>query len=746
MHGAACRVIAGIASAAITVAPVAGGALAQDRGARVEALSEAADDPVMLTADELTYDREADTVTAAGKVEINQAGRILLADSVIYHRTTGNVVAKGNVSLLEPTGDVVFADYVELTDRMRDGVVEHIRIRMADDSRFAANYARRTDGNRTVMSRAVYSPCELCESDPTRAPLWQVKAAEVTHDQAAQEVEYKDAFLEMWGVPVLYTPYLAHPDPTVVRRSGLLAPTWGSDTELGYLLKVPYYYTFGPDEDVTIAPIVASKKGLVMSGEYRRLFEHGRIEMEGSGAVIDRREGDTIHGDEFRGHIKVRGGFDFDETWRSRFDIGRATDKTYLRKLDFENPSTLRSTAKVEGFTENSYTAISAFTVQELRDDVSGEATPSAAPNFWYNFATDPGAGGQIWTIDANALALYRGDGPESRRVSVQGGWNRPFRTAGGHLFEVALTMRGDLYSVNDVPDENGPPGDTFDGSVARLFPQAVADWRYPLARSVGNGTIVIEPRASVVASPNGQNTDHIPNEDSLDIEFDDANLFLGNRYPGLDRVDGGIRFNYGTRAGLYGDDGRRAVLTIGQSVRTNDRGDFPDGSGLEDQLSDVVGSVVVSPGRHLDLLYRFRFDKDDLTARRSELGLRAGIPEFRIDADYVRLKNIRTFGDLFEDREQVNAMVSSRFTRDWSGFVRHQRDLTGNEALLSQAGVRYSDECFLFEASFTRSHTSDSELRRSDALLFRLVFKNLGEISSQQGLGEERRTAPMEP
>ena len=235
------------------------------------------DAPVLFKADQLRNEQKIGLVVATGNVEFTQNGRTLLADSVTYNRRTDTVTANGNISLLEPTGEVVFADYIELTGNMRDGVIENMRVRMSDNSRIAAAGGRRIGGMRTEFRKAVYSPCELCEKDPTRAPIWQVKASRVSHDQETKDVTYRNAFLEFYGIPVMYTPYLSHPDPTVERRTGFLVPTYGSDSELGTLVSTPYYFDIAPNMDATVTPIVTTNEGVVGSGEFRhRLHPSGQ--------------------------------------------------------------------------------------------------------------------------------------------------------------------------------------------------------------------------------------------------------------------------------------------------------------------------------------------------------------------------------------------------------------------------------------------------------------------------------------
>jgi LPS-assembly protein len=180
--------------------------------------------PMLMNADDLRYDESTGVVTARGNIELSQGERVLIADLVSYNRTTDTVTAIGNVSLMEPNGEVLFSNYAVLQNELKTGVIENLRVLLSDGSRVAANHAERTAGGRKIMEQGVFSPCSLCRKDPTRAPLWQIKANKIIHHETRNDIEYRGAVLEMFGVPVLYTPYLVHPDPTVDRRSGLLAP------------------------------------------------------------------------------------------------------------------------------------------------------------------------------------------------------------------------------------------------------------------------------------------------------------------------------------------------------------------------------------------------------------------------------------------------------------------------------------------------------------------------------------------
>ena len=146
-----------------------GGGPPQDRNA-----------PVVFRADEIEYDDQLALTIARGHVEISQSGQVLLADTVSYNQRTDTITASGNVSLSQPTGEIVFADFIELRDSMNDAFAKNVRMLLNDRSRLAANTARRTNGNRTELKRGVYSPCDLCREDPSAPPIWPVSYTHLT--------------------------------------------------------------------------------------------------------------------------------------------------------------------------------------------------------------------------------------------------------------------------------------------------------------------------------------------------------------------------------------------------------------------------------------------------------------------------------------------------------------------------------------------------------------------------------------
>ena len=120
------------------------------------------DQEVTFSSAQLDYDSDADIVTAGGDVRMLRAGNRLRADKVIWNRKTGEVRAEGKVAVTNPGGDVAYADSAELTDTLKDGVIENLLLVLEDGGRLAAVHGVRVNGV-TTLDKAAYTPCAVVD-------------------------------------------------------------------------------------------------------------------------------------------------------------------------------------------------------------------------------------------------------------------------------------------------------------------------------------------------------------------------------------------------------------------------------------------------------------------------------------------------------------------------------------------------------------------------------------------------------
>lgn len=697
------------------------------------------ENPVFLEADEVSIDEALSTTTARGNVRIIRQMKtginILQADVITFNEKTHFVTASGNVSILSPEGDVYKATYLELTDDFKEGFIKTIHLLTKDNRRMAAVSAERTDEKITTFSKAIYSPCNLCKEHPETPPLWQIKAIRVVRDEIKGDIDYHDAWLEFDGVPVFYTPYLSHPDPSIKRRSGFLTPYLGMSRDLGAFTGVPYYYVLNDSQDMTITPLFFTKQAPLLIGEYRQRFSNGAWEFLGS--ITDSKKTSASSqsisrtSKTLRGHVQTKGILNLNDIWRTGFTVNRASDPTYVRRYSFTNvetpqTSSLDSTVYAEGFYDKSYALLQGYSFQPTRQNHPQSQSPLILPLASYAYVGPQGEKGDHFFSNSSLAAITRRVGTNMQRLSVEGGWELPFKGGIGDLYTLTTSLRGDAYNISRFNTGNST---TFKGEKARLFPQATLDWKYPLFNRTSSIPMLIEPNLQFVAAPKGLNNSKIPNEDSLDFEFDETNIFSRDRFPGLDLIDSGQRFNYGTTFEFYPKKIKSLSFFLGQSYQFTQNKFIPQGVGIHRGFSDIIGNFVINPDADTKFRYRVLWDKDNMRARRNEVGVDFGPPVFRVGANYLfSAKN--SLDTSFNGKEQISASLGSQFTKYWRGIIQGSRDLGKKGGNLAQSyGIVYEDECFIFKTSLIRTFYQDRDIQPDNIVLFSFTFKTLGEV-----------------
>ncbi|MFN8704536.1 MAG: LPS-assembly protein LptD [Rhodospirillales bacterium] len=707
--------------------------LAAASDSQAQSLRDTSDAPALVRANEIQVDDDLGWVVARGQVEISQGDRLLKADTLTYNRRTNVVTASGGVMLLDPAGDVAFADFVELTSDMRDGTIRNLRAMLTDQSRFAAVTARRADGSKTVMRRATYSPCEPCEKDPTRAPMWQLRAERITHDKAAKEISYDNAWLEVAGVPVAYTPYIAHPDGTEKRKSGFLIPDISSSSKVGTMVATPYYWTLGPSADMTVTPIVLTNDLPILAGEYREHARNGKVQFNGA-LMRTRREGEGF-GDT-RGYASGKGRFDIDADWRWGFDFARATDKTFLdryrlrQRFAFLNQDVFESRLYTEGFRDRGYAVLQGLSFQGLRPEDSLERSPQVLPAGAYSWTGEPGAMGGRFGFDANTVSIYRRNGVRTQRASAVGGWTLPYTTRTGEVYTVSATVQTDIFNTDNIDTRGGGYRPTENGFQSRVLPQLGVSWSYPLVRSNGAARLLVEPVAGAFAAPNLGDQRNLPNEDSLGLTFDDTNLLRPNRFTGYDRAEGGVRTIYGLNSEYSNVWNQRFGAFLGQQFRYKSESAAPAGSGIDTRFSDITGRFNATPHPWLSTSYRFQIDNASRELLRSVTSASLGPTALRYSLSHSRLDRALQPTALVSVN-QLGHGLSAAFDENWRIQGRVIQAL-GNDSgiLIAGATLFYEDDCFIWGIDFTRRNIGRDEIPPDTAILFRIALRNLGELS----------------
>ena len=403
----------------------------------------------------------------------------------------------------------------------------------------------------------------------------------------------------------------------------------------------------------------------------------------------------------------------------------------------------LTSQVFLEGFGQGSYARTDMRFYQSVQTGSSAPLLPTVLPRTQYSyFGEQDGLGGRT-TVDVGAFNLLRGAGTSDERVNLSTGWSRPFSGPIGDLYNLSFNVDSALYDshgLNLFPNYSN----IQTADAAQAMPTVSLEMRLPLVRNTGDGwgSQIIEPIAKLMVSPNGSSyrAGRIPNEDSLDTDFSDANLFDRNRNGGTDRLEGGVRLAMGTQATWNFPSGAKLQGMIGESFRLSPDPYMLAQSGLQGTMSDIVTRQTFTPGNTFDITARERFSHDTLKPTFADLIGSAGPDWLRFSGGYIYATSTplnyynqpptaaASILDLNTPRNEVSFGGSTKIA-PWKVGVSARRDLQLNKMVSIDANVAYEDECFIFAISFYKRYFSINGDHGDSGLMFNITLKTVGEF-----------------
>jgi LPS-assembly protein len=699
----------------------------------------ASEQTIEFSADQVAYDSDSDVVTATGEVRMNREGNYLAADRVVWDRKSGQVHAEGNVVLLTPQGDKIVGETVQLTDTLRDGTVDNLMVVLEGGARLAAARAVRT-GDITTLENAIYSPCPVTTSTgcPKR-PSWAITAAKVIDDPATKRVRFIGGHLQLFGINLPLLPIFNISRGTE-GATGWLAPDFSVSSRKGFEIAEPYHWQIGPNRDLTLTPHVYTGVFPALEGKYRQLDKWGAFQVGGFftyGTIesIDPEVTSTRKG--FRGYFEANGKAQLNPLWSITTSLRAASDKTLTRRYDITNDDRLRNVINAERISPDSYISIAGWAFEGLRAEDRQKQIPIALPAIDAHFRKEGLLGG-VLQIQGNSLAILRIDGQDTQRAFASAEWDLRRLTPWGQELTLTAYARGDVYHTDDATSTPVPIYAGTNGWHTRAIGALAADVKWPFIGPLLGGIQRLVPRVQVVLTPPTSNID-IPNEDARSIDLEDSNLFALNRFPGYDRWEDASRITYGVDWSL--DRPNLSIQsTIGQSYRIVDRpGIFPQGTGLTDRWSDIVGRTSIRYGRLIDVTHRFRIDKDNFAVRRNEIDLTVGTTQTYAQLGYLKLnRNVDPTIEDLRDVEELRVAGRVLFNRYWSVFAAGVVDLTdaredplsvadGWEPVRERVGIQYEDDCLEVGLTWKRDYERIGTFRAGNRFGIHLALKGIG-------------------
>ena len=695
----------------------------------------AAGTKVDVAADRIVFDSSTKIATATGTVRITYGPYTLVASKVVYDQDDGSFKANGSVELREPNGNILQAYTVDLHNKFKEGFARHVRALLSNDVTIRSDYVMRTADGITVFERASYTACKDCATR-SGAALWEITTERTVHDGNTKTLYHTNPTFRFAGVPLAWLPYAEQPDPTVKRRTGFLLPEFKSGRVYGVGVVTPYFWELGPSADLTFSPVWTTRQGPVADLEYRQALQSGEYNIRGYG-VYQLKKDDPPDDARLRGAVASKGDFKLNDNWDWGWDGTYASDKMFLDHYDFDKRTIANNEAYIVGMADRNYFSAQALHYRSLSLEEDQGTLPTALPyiNSEYTF-NNAVLGGELG-LDWSAYSIARDDaqtpfsnihqGTDQTRAVANLHWQNQMITDLGQVVTPFARLRSDLYiSENVFPS-------TEKEVTSRLLPSVGVDMRWPFIASFDTGQSIVTPVFQAIASTDEADREKIGNEDAISVNFDSSNLFLQDRFTGLDRYEGGSRSNVGLLYTYLGENGGFAKVSIGESFHIGGKNSFDLGSGLDGTKSDLVGAVTVQPWENLGVSYQARVEEDFSQINVQEAFANYSFNRLSGSLGYIYYDSALDATSL-DAMERFQADGSYRFSEAWSLFGGFSYDLINDQFRSKRAGLAFDCDCMAASLTYTETNPVDPLASTDHTLKVSVELRTIGKTSLSAG------------
>lgn len=546
-----------------------------------------ADTPVHIIADRVDYDRAAETIELTGAVEVTQEGQRLEAQRSTYDRRSGDIHAESEV-FLDARGLRIQGDRADYNLIERTGRIDSARYRLSGDANLlgTAETAEILAEGKSRYRNITYTTCPPGNAD------WSIRARDLKLDQVSGMGSARHARIRIGKVPILYTPYLSFPIDDR-RRTGFLIPSFGSSSNTGTDITIPFYWNIAPNMDATISPRIMSTRGLMLGTQFRHLSRVQELEINAEILPEDRRARD----DGVRGALRLLQTGRLGERWSSAVDVSSVSDDRFFQ--DFGNRLDVTSLRNLEQRGDLTYAGDGWRVLSRLQQFQTIDDSIAAANR---PYAQMPHIELDVFPKRWNDLIEYRLDAQYdffdhgskvhgSRMVAIPS-VRLPLRRGFGHLIPQAR-LYSSLYELTD----------TTPGQAARqsyLVPSLDVDGTLIFERETdwlgATALQTLEPRLYYVLST-FENQSDAPLFDTGLLDFSFASLFRPNRFTGYDRIGDENRLTFGLTSRTIGTESGWELFraSVGQIYYFQDRRVQLLGTEEEDELQSSVATELAA-------------------------------------------------------------------------------------------------------------------------------------------------------
>ena len=726
-----------------------------------------------FSADKLTYSQDNNIIEATGNVVAkNNEGKQISADKIIYNRSNQQLNTFGNSKLTDEKIGTLFAERFEynldkqsiLADRKvkfidKDKNTYYFSKLNSDDKfneiigtdisaelnkellksgdkfnefiepRFSGKSAT-LKNNITIVQDAQFTTCKRT-NEAEGCAYWNLKAGQLIHDKEQKKLTYKNVSLDLNSIPVIYVPYFSHPDPTVKRREGFLAPSFSSlGGDIGTTIKIPYFYPLSESADFTVSPVYYFKQNPLLLGEYRERFKNGDLVIEG-GYTQGYQKITSTQTDGSRNHLYGNINLNFKDKIldESQFStkIQRVNDPTYLRvnkinstsdgfkkNLVRENDTKLTNEVSLNSYGKNETLNLKAAAYQNLTTIKKSDQYEYLAPEIIYskyNFLSNN-------NLNLNSSFRSLNTNTNQNKTSFTNNLDHSTSESYNSNLGIGYKFLTKINNINYYADHKNPNEDLN----LQINPVVALDTSLPLAKISKESEQYIIPRILTRYAPG-----KMQNAKSNDITLSTDNLFSINRMNSDELIEKDFSLNLGLdwlwkEKNLNKTKPSEASLSVGQVVKFNNDLDMPTKTSLQNKNSDLVTKVTyLSPG-NFDFTMKNTLDNNLNHAYYNDVTFKKFLKQGEVNFNFYE-KNSHIGSERYAKANLISFVTDSTKIK-----IETDRNLKTDMTNSHKLGIENENECIRYGIYLQKNFASDKDLKPATNVFFGVTLLPFGD------------------
>lgn len=689
-----------------------------------------------ISADEGVFNELTRRGLFSGNVDLLYGTQRLSTDSLHVDEGKSRFDALGNV-IFKDRGFTIKGPQAELNTATEKGAFSQATWFFSPrHARGEASRIYRKSEDVLSLRNATYTTCDPGSDD------WKLSAKKVELNRATGQGTGRNVVMKLANVPVFYTPWFRFPIDDR-RKSGFLTPTWGTSSNSGLTIEIPYYWNIAPHYDNTFAPRYLDNRGLQLRTEFRYLLptgpDVGSLQQSGLGDVGLEYLSDS-KANKNRYQVAFKDRRRLTARWHTDVQVTAVSDDEYFEDLGNTLSQTSvqflqrRMDVRYFGNYWNLLTRVQDY--QTVDNTISkGDRPYQRLPQFLYNLNLPEQKLGLDYKLLGEWVNFNRDVGVKGNRLDSYLELKRPLVGA-GYFAIPAGKIRYTHYNLNNT-------GAEFNAAQSRTVPTLSFDAGLIFDRMLwnDNNILTLEPRLYYLLTP-FENQDDIPIFDTTKPEFTFSELFRDNRFIGTDRIGDANQLTTALTSRLLdSQNGREKVsASVGHILYFRSRKvNLPGETTQSTANSDIVGELSMRIRKKWNGRTTARWNPQGNQFQRASVRL-------RYQHDFNKVVNV---GYSFDEGQSLNQTDFSLawpipFTKQWLFVGRWNYDVEEQINLETIGGLEYDSCCWKIRGIWRRfvNKTDGTDV---DTFGVQFVFKGLMKLGSKVDSILERKISGLD-